>query len=175
MYYRSHSVDSRLDSLTLGMLGKRHKGPRLHCKAAEARFLVPFLLIASEQWLSEDVPLEATIKACAKQLNACYDCLSHSAFSQASLASHARKYSQLAVALESASPSKLFHVRPKLHLLAELAEYSNCIPSSCWTYRDEDFGGTVAGNARRMVGTHNALSSSRPMYIFVCNHAVPRM
>ena len=50
-------------------------------------------------------------------------------------------------------------MKPKLHLLLELGEEQGS-PASCWTYRDESWGGTVAAFARRRAGTLTTASCS---------------
>ena len=76
----------------------------------------------------------------------------------ASLPVNSRKLAALLVVLETLNPSR-FHVTPKLHLFQHLAE-SGSLPSRCWTYRDEDFGGSVAAVARRRGGLLSPTATS---------------
>ena len=55
-----------------------------------------------------------------------------------------------------------------LHLFQELAEMDGCQPALSWTYRDEDFGGTVAGLGRRRGGPRTiAATGSQVLQRFV--------
>ena len=176
-YYRDHEeVTSKLDNLTLSMLGKKSKGPKLRAKAAEARFLVPFAKQAANRYFADDVPCEKAIKDATNQLAACYDCLSGASYSSEALKDHSRRFCLLAVALESAMPGKLFHVRPKLHLMQELCEMNDANPSLYWNYRDEDFGGTLAALSKRRGGSNNPTSTSRAMlFKFMASNSLPRI
>ena len=97
--------------------------------------------------------MEHTIKLAMQNLAHCYQCLSHTADDAASrLRDHSRLFASLVVALEQASPQE-FRVKPKLHLFQELNEMQpGARPAKHWTYRDEDFGGSVAGLGRRLGG-----------------------
>ena len=44
-----------------------------------------------------------------------------------------------------------FRIKPKLHLFLHITS-DNSLPRLIWTYRDEDFGGSVARMARRRGG-----------------------
>lgn len=58
----------------------------------------------------------------------------------------------LLVRLEERAGGIDWRVKPKLHLLQELAEVSGSCPSDSWLYRDEDFGGSLAQMSRRRGG-----------------------
>ena len=66
-------------------------------------------------------------------------------------------------------------MKPKLHLLLELGlEGSN--PSSSWTYRDEDFGGSMAHLSRRRGGLLKPLpTSSNLLRRFAIRHRLPHL
>ena len=69
------------------------------------------------------------------------------------LAHAGKQFLLLYVSLSESDESKVFwRFKPKHHLFQELTEYDNCNPSQNWTYRDEDFGGTVAAISRRRGG-----------------------
>ena len=90
----------------------------------------------------------------AIELAACYENLSEAAFDSARLAASCKRFCFLYVSLASWSEDPLWRVKPKLHLMQELCEYTDNRPSQCWNYRDEDFGGTVAKLSRKR-GGHN--------------------
>ncbi len=179
-YYRDHpAVDSRLDSLTLGMIRRPKKAPKLNCKGAEARHLIPFAKLAAHRLLSDAVPVERTAKQCADHLAACYEALGSGCLFQADILSeNCRRFCLLYVALEAlVNRDKLWSVKPKLHMFQELCEMSQgARPALTWTYRDEDFGVSLARLAKRRGGTLSATSGARTVvHKFVAMHAVPAL
>ena len=64
---------------------------------------------------------------------------------------HGIKFALQYVALHdhlNPADDKAFRIKPKLHLLLHITS-DNSVPRLIWTYRDEDFGGSVARMARR--------------------------
>ena len=146
-FYRDSGATNRLDMLKPSMLKQPKKYPKLRAKAAEARGLVPFGLLMARTWLGDN-EVEAAAKKAMEELSNCYEMLSPATFNADTLALHSTRFCLLYVALELAEPA-LFHIMPKLHMFQELTQMSKSCPSLFWTYRDEEFGGTVAGLARR--------------------------
>ncbi len=115
---------------------------------------------------------EAVIHA-ANHLWSCYQCLSHEAFSAQTLAHHSMKFAAMIVALEMYD-SSLFRVKPKLHLFQEMAEMQGSNPSDTWCYRDEEFGGSIAGTGRRRGGANSPMAQGRlVLNRFRAKHALP--
>ena len=174
-WYEENGVTSRLDNLKVTMLGKKGKTPCLSCKAAEARFLVPYAKQSADKLLG-NTPEELTIKEMASELFSCYDCLSKSTYNKELLATSCRRFYVLAVAMEARSESKMWGLRPKLHLFQELCETAESNPSLTWTYRDEDFGGTLSAMAARRGGADTPLALGRTVLLkFVTRNSLPRM
>jgi hypothetical protein len=174
-WYEENGVTSRLDNLKVTMLGKQGKTPCLSCKAAEARFLVPYAKQSADKLLG-NTPEELTIKEMASELFSCYDCLSKSTYNKELLATSCRRFCVLAVAMEARSESKMWGLRPKLHLFQELCETADSNPSLTWTYRDEDFGGTLSALAARRGGADTPLALGRTVLLkFVTRNSLPRM
>ena len=89
------------------------------------------------------------------------------------LTRHSRTCCLLTVALEAAN-KKLWRVKPKMHLFQELCEMQSSSPADSWTYRDEDFGGTLAKVSRRRGGLNSPLGTARSvLQRFAAKHAVP--
>lgn len=175
-YYQRHKCDSRLDELTLPMLRKEASvPPKLRAKGAEARALVPFAKEVACELLSDTDLVEGTVKQCAIHLAACYECLSAASFSFPALQEHSRRFCLLYVALEAVSQSDTaWRVKPKLHLFQEMCEASGACPSTCWTYRDEDFGGTLAKLSRRRGGANTPQNTAKVvLQRFMAKHRVP--
>ena len=59
----------------------------------------------------------------------------------------------------NAADSASWRIKPKLHLFLHITSDSS-IPRLTWTYRDEDFGGSVARMARRRGNLLNCKSTS---------------
>lgn len=175
-YYKNSAVESMYDGLTVLMIRKNGTTPpKLRGKAAEVRGLVPFGHQAAQELLSDLDLVEATVKQCAAHLLACYNCLSAASFQPDLLADHSRRLCLLWVALEAATPddNTIWRVKPKLHLFQELCE-SGSRPSTCWTYRDEDFGGSLARLSRRRGGNNSPCSTAESvLYRFIAKHQVP--
>ena len=128
------SATRRLDTLTAAMLSSSARVPKLKCCAAESRAMVPIASDDVRAHLNRGDPNESTILLAMTELHSCYQCLSTG--QGASLPEHSRRFASLYVALETAG------VEPSL-FFQELAEMDGCQPALSWTYRDEEFGGTV--------------------------------
>ena len=69
--------------------------------------------------------------------------------------------------------SLLWVLKPKFHMMFELAQTGDC-PAMNWNYRDEEAGGTLARMARSRGGLQNPWSvSSRCLQRFCCDYDVP--
>ena len=95
------------------------------------------------------------------------------------MAHHSRTFALLQVALETHAEqhnSLNWYVKPKLHMFQEMCEFGSTRPATCWTYRDEDFGGSVASYAWRRGGALTAVSVSSMVLIkFRAKHNVPHI
>lgn len=173
-FYKDTGATSRLDMLKHSMLQQPKRYPKLRARAAEARGLIPFGLLMARAWLG-DTELEATAKGAMEELNSCFEMLSPAAFNADTLAFHSKRFCLLYVALEEAEP-QMFHIMPKLHMFQELTQMSKSCPSLFWTYRDEEFGGTVASLSRRRGGSNNPTATAFSLLNkFRAKNAVPRI
>ena len=102
--------------------------------------MIPWLLELAEKTLNKEDSWENTVLQAAHLLWQMYDCLSQNSFCQATFKELTRKFLLLYLALEQSSPEGLWKFTPKFHLLQELAEFDQVLPSLSWTYRDEDWG-----------------------------------
>ena len=164
-YYSENDVESKLQTLTFGMIKKKGSPPKLRCKAAEARALIPFAHEAAQKFFSDDDPEEQAAKSMANHLNVMYSALaSDMVFRQDIMREHCRLFCILYTTLEDLRkdhPQQPWRVKPKMHLMQELCEMTDGIdPARSWTYRDEDFGGSIATAGRRKGGKKTALAVS---------------
>lgn len=151
-YNRTKAVD-KLQNLTVSMLSKGGV-PKLRCNAAQCRALVPFAMESCARHLSNTDAAEEAMIVAANHLKRCYDALRSSADDswKGILLDSSSRFAMQVVALGNASEDdKLWRVKPKMHLFLELCS-SGSRPHLLWTYRDEDFGGTIAKMSRRRGG-----------------------
>jgi hypothetical protein len=136
---------------------------------------MPFAVELADRFLCDDKPEELAAKTAARHLNECYKNLSRDVYNPDTMADNARKFCLLQVGLEQFHPdTKLWRVKPKLHLFQHMAESKSC-PSSSWNYRDEDFGGGLSRMSRRRGGKDSPwATSSRVLIAFVAKHTLPR-
>ena len=152
-FYDTNGVEARLTGLVHTMIKQDSKKPKLRCSAAQCRALVPFAQQCAEELLSDAQPLEQAAKVAAKELNECYRCLGSDCMFHADLLKdHSIRFALQYVALHDAySDDVRFALKPKLHMFLELCSEGSR-PACFWTYRDEDYGGTVAKLSRRRGG-----------------------
>lgn len=153
-YYKEEQVQDRLQNLTHLMIKQSKKAPKLRCSAAQCRALVPFAVKAAQELLDSAVPLEEAAKTGMYHLDQCYRALSHdSIFAADVLKEHSTKFALIFCSLEeyTGDDPKAWRIKPKLHLFLHLCA-GDSRPTSCWTYRDEDYGGSVSSRSRRRGG-----------------------
>ena len=127
--------------------------------------MVPIALDFARAHLNRGDRNESTVFLAMTELHSCYQCLRYPS-------------------ILGGSPHCMWHwKRQEWNLSAfsrnftffqELAEMDGCQPALSWTYRDEDFGGTVAGLVRRRGGPRTiAATGSQVLQRFVGRHQVP--
>ncbi len=168
---------NRYDHLTHLMLQKSSTDPpKSRGRASEVRGLVPYGAEAAVIFLDKHDMVEASVIALAQELNNCYELLSHSVYNSAAMATHAKRFAAMAIALESHTAPPDWQTKPKVHLFLELTEHSLTNPSSNWCYRDEDCGGALALQARRKGGSLTAKATSLTLLNKFCaKHMLPRI
>ena len=178
-YYSANDPPAKFYKLCFTMIQKTSATPpKLRGKAAEVRGAVPFVKAVAERYLTSDDEVERAARRIAQELAAMYECLSsQQAFAADLLAQRSRRVCSLWVALERVSPAPRWRVKPKMHLLQELAEMQiGSQPARTWTYRDEEFGGSMAALARKRGGAHTPEAVSRAVLLrFVTREPVPRL
>ena len=167
---------AKLDHLTRNMLSPSARSPKQRAHGSEAHGLVPIARQLALELLGDADP-DHTVKHATLELAACYDCLSSARAHK--LPVHSRAFCTMWVALEDLHDPETFHIKPKMHLFQELCEMQEATepmtrPSMHWTYREEEFGGTVAGLGRRMGGPNTAASVGEQVIVKFCAlHRLP--
>ena len=178
-HYAQHDVQEQLQTLTAGMIQAKKAPPKLRAKAAEVRALIPFAKSASDRFLSDAEPVEKAAKEMAKHLNTLYGTLSGQCiFRQDLMQNHCNKFCLLYAGLEEVfkdKPGRNWRIKPKFHLMQELCEMTEgSNPALSWTYRDEDFGGSMATMTRQKGGKNTVYGvSHRLVSRFRAKHDFP--
>ncbi len=162
-YYDENGIEDRLKDFlpkTYESQKKKSKPPKLKGNAASTRALVGFGDLMAQQFLSDEVPIEAAMKAAAKHLLNCYNSLrgANKAFSHDALFESSKNFAlQYGALHEAFGRGARWRPMPKMHLFLELCS-SGTEPELFWNYRDEDFGGSVAKQSR-MKGSWKHISA----------------
>ena len=86
-----------------------------------------------------------------------------------------RKFALQYGSLTRISADPLWRVKPKLHLFLEMCA-EDCTPSLSWTYRDEDFGGSISRQSKMKGSWKKRLSYTlHALDMFKMKNPVPRI
>ena len=146
-----------IGSLTKGMIGM--KKPRLKCKAAESRYLLPIVFHALECLWDKKDEYEHLRYNCVQSLSACYNEIANwvsDGSSRARLGKYARQHLLLYGELSKKTPKGRWHLIPKHHLFLHLAEEGGANPRLEWNYMDESEIGDAAKFALHCSAKHFA-------------------
>ena len=176
-YYMAHDIKDGINNLTAGMIrASPSVSPKLKVKRAEARSVVGFAKELVEKYCDEPQAFDSGVKWVVVCLNQCHDLgLHRESFHAPSFQRAARSFLLQKKSLEEAmgTGSHLWILKPKFHMMFELAQTGNC-PAMSWNYRDEEAGGTLARMSRSRGGLQNPWSvSSRCLQRFCCDYDVP--
>ena len=146
--------------------------------AAQVRCLIPFVKEFIDEVGDDGVPREFAMKTAAKHLKDCYQCLSKSSDVCRDVALHScsQAFVLQCEALHATGDGVAFRSKPKTHMFLEMCSQSGGVPTSCWCYRDEDWGGPIARQSReRGRWKHLTFYSRRVFDSFFMNNPVPRI
>ena len=177
-YYEKYDVKDRMKGFSYNNLrSSMDLAPKLHGgNAASCRALIQFGHLLAQEHLDSNVPLEAAAKDAAYHLFLVYQTLSATTvFRHEVMEESSRKFALLYGSLRDLSQDPLWRVKPKLHLFLEMCS-EDCVPSLFWTYRDEDFGGSV-GHQSKMRGSWCKTSAymKHALDLFALKNQEPRM
>ncbi len=176
-YYKRTACENCLDALTSGMVRKdAKKSPKLRSKAGECRHLIPWAVEATQEFLDPADPESSACIAAAQHLLDCYNCLSERVFNKDKLGTSCRKFLLIYASLEALAGPSRWRFKPKMHMWQHLCEESESSPSKHWTYRDEDFGGSLARMSTRRGGHNNpSCLSANVLHQFIAQHDLPEL
>ena len=154
-YYESEGVEDRFDCLLPTFFEPKDAPYKLRGSAAKIRALVPFVWQLAQEILDIREPKHAAMRQAAFHLHEVYCALSAGHPDPcASMQEHGMKFAIQYIGLHdhcNAANDKAWRIKPKLHLFLHITS-DRSLPRLTWTYRDEDFGGSVARMARRRGG-----------------------
>ena len=163
-YYKRSPQSSQIQALTLEMLRQPNKGPKLRTKGAETRGLVKFgceLAIEYNDLVKSD--RSHALMSCMARLLDFYELISQTPYQPQAAARASRRFCVLYKSLGGLDDERLWAIKPKHHMMQELAEYMapdlQMSPADFWSYRDEDFVGWIASFAASKGGAVNPASS----------------
>lgn len=179
-WYKSQQISEKIDKLRKEHFLQDKKPPKLKCKAAACRHLVPFLKHLCEKVFDESdrrvTEYHKTIKALAQSLHATYQILNN--WSSIELATKCRETCLLMKSLEDHAQQKCpgtlnWKLKPKVHIWQELCEYQSISkgnPNAAWCYKDEDFGGFLQRIGERRGGRNTAKTIAENIFhrFFAC-------
>ena len=141
-FYVNYGIKDRLKKFTKNTIRpEASQPPKLHASASQCRALVYFGHLAAQKFLSDTEPDEYAAKTAAYHLNVCYSTLKTP--NKDALFKSSQAFVLQYAALFATSNGIAWRIKPKAHMFLELcAEGSR--PELTWTYRDEDYGGTIA-------------------------------
>ena len=177
-FYEVSHVKDRMVGLRGWGIQAPKKTPKLKASAAAARALIPFCNQQCKILLDPTNAVHEAIIMAADHLNECYDCLSKDAVDwKCRLKQHSKDFAvQYAALQEFHEGTKAWVVKPKMHQFLEMCS-GDSKPNMSWTYRDEDFGGTVAQLCRIKGGCWKKVLvySKKMLVLFKTKHRVPRI
>lgn len=161
LWYKEHKPASKLTYLTAEMIRAGGKKPKLKCKGAECRYLIPFGKHLAGMFKDLNTH-QRTVYTLFARLNHLQELVAGSLPFDAKSASEAcRQFCVMYNALEmeaiGSGQDFLWTFKPKGHLLQELVEYQaweHGCPSFFLTYRDESWCGHWARHSRRRGGAN---------------------
>ena len=175
-WYHINHVKDKLVGLRWGGIQQKKSSPKLKGNAACVRALIPFADETAQKLLDTNDLVESAMLSLIRNLHECYKCLALDEpgwidrFRSCS-ANFAEQYA----GLESQAEKLDWKVKPKMHVFLEMSlDVSK--PSLSWTYRDEDYGGSIAKLCRMRGRWHRVISYSRRVLdMFHMGNPVPRI
>ena len=165
-WYQRNGIVDRLDSLTPSLFApdSQTKGFKLRTSAARVRAIIPWVHEASQILLSPLDPVQGAARAASECLFKLYETLRESSFNHVSVAcDQSTRFALLYLALHdhlNPDNNRAFRLKPKMHMCLHMCS-DGSRPARFWCYRDEEFGGAVAGRARRRGGMRSVSATSR--------------
>ena len=175
-FYDENKIKDRMVGIkSWGIQAPRHP-PKLKANAACVRALIPFCHQQCMSLLS-DSPKHNAIKMAAHHLHECYKCLSTSSEDWTTvLPQSSKEFAIQCHALATVHERPDWVVKPKMHQFLEMCTGISK-PNMSWTYRDEDYGGSIAQLCRIKGGCWRKILhySQKMLVLFKTRNRAPRI
>ncbi|CAK0862353.1 unnamed protein product, partial [Prorocentrum cordatum] len=156
----ARSTPDRLHDFKERTVKPKKAHPKFRGQAAILRHLIPFCKEATETHCVSGSAVDDAALNAMRHLHSCYHTLSGQCiFRKDMMRDSASRFATLSASLAALQP-RSWRVKPKAHLLLEMA-FAGGQPSLCWAYRGEDFGGSVGHVAKRRGSPLSATGFSR--------------
>ena len=149
-HYSRMRTRNRMTHLTMDMVRRDGKAPRLRAKGAETKHIVPFALeIATAQYAANEDDHAMNVLQCVSGLLDFYMASGLRPYPWKLAQDACRTVSTAYVKLHAEADANdvlAWRIKPKLHIFMELGLYQTSElgdPESYWAYADEDHMGTV--------------------------------
>ena len=166
-YYKEFKPTTVLQGLTVEMVRRQGKSPKLKAKGAETRHLVPFgVLLAAEMNDMLGTTRSAAILKVASHLFDLYLLFSQRPVQHKIIADTCRRLCLVYASLgdrDKETTQSPWRLKPKFHMMCELCEYQVEMfgsPEEFWAYADESFVGFVAEFSNKRGGAASASTDS---------------
>ena len=124
LYYKEFKPPCQLSALTVEMMVRPTKQPRLRAKGAEIRHLLPWVVLLCHEHSSGD---HNEVRRCmVSALFDFYQAMAADTWDPTSAKASGFRFLQLYKSLSDESGGERWLLRPKSHLLAELLEFQRC-------------------------------------------------
>ena len=168
-FYRISGAAYKIDDLTVEMVKRDGKAPKMRCKGAECRGLVPFGVMCAQRMHETLGTIRSrTILSCISALMDVYMLIDCDRYPKQEGVVASRRVCIMYKALFDTSTDPLWRMKPKIHMFQELMEYvapelGN--PRKFWNYADEDFVGMVA----KLTFSRGGIQTAGPTALKVLN------
>jgi len=160
-HYNAHKTPNQLQALTMEMVKRPGKTPKLKAKGGETRGLVPFgLELACQLQEKQNSPYHDTLVKLMARLLDLYMLTSCVDWQPEVAGKSCREFLLLYSSLNRLAQDQgidLWRIKPKFHLMQELFEFQGTHkgnPRFFWCYRDESFVGLIGTIAHPRGGQH---------------------
>ena len=164
-YKESKTRGSKLQNLTLEMVKRDKKSPKLRTKGGEMRALIPFAFHLAKKLDEHDSSVYTrTLVTMFGALLEFYFLMGSDAWDAKAAASACLRFCLQYKALsdiareENGNDTVFWLTKPEFHMFQEIVEFQGIErgdPSLFWAYKDEDFVGWVATFAASRGGAYN--------------------
>ena len=147
-HYKRMGTPNRIGNVTLDMLKRDGKAPKLRAKGAETRHVAPFALeIATAMYANDPNEHTNNVLKCVSGLMDFYMIMGMEPYPVAEAKVACEQMCTAYVALHDATIPNRWALKPKIHMFMEMALFQTeelGSPMLYWNYKDEDYVGFLS-------------------------------